>query len=987
MTVTDKAKIAFFSDSRGWHKADPSQTMFWEQLSDEYEVSSFAQPYKWATILDFISMVRDGVIVPSDYDAVVLWGGVVDFSPRPENNAKNDLLMGNNANHVTVNRNRTTFYNRRINNKLRTIERLLTNRFIGEDLDMAKVQEVAPKMHEVAYAGEMTASLYTIDFLEQIAEELNAIDNLIFIDTCEIHPEWDGNFLKGRPRNINVIGEYNEALVSQLHCPVIPISEWTGERLKEYTVDSIHLTQAGSDEILRQLRSCLADAIAQPSLNNGNFVLTATDKNFFSSTLLLVESIFEYSTGSIDGVFVLDIGMTAPQRDLLERLRNVYVVDYMDSDLPQLKSLPFDFFEPQTYGFKAYLTVKAPELIAAKIGVKAPFNLMYIDGGILLNQDIGEIFDHIEKDGIFCVDHHDCHDLYGDSPFFLLNILSAKLFDEGFELLPHEKLCKPYIKAGFFGYRAGGKRQNLIDEYWKLCLNSSVLALPKPVTDKGERMWYRNNTDVAKFIVNKYGKLKDQCFDYSNGRQDQTALSYLVAKHDVAIHNSRRYNFTVSTNLDQNSWKRVAQRLAEKHPETMVDLDAFWEKWNVQRKRDTKATLFPIPNVARDSMTTLHRGALAQTDQIKYSGHLLNRARNINNDIFILLGNGPSLADVDLHSLKKYKTMGLNAAYRAYERMGFWPNYFGCFDALVCGHHSENFKNLVRDSEIERFFFINYNEEKKAIFPEPEIQESPKFQRVNFVERTVPEKERNDIISLSFDPFIDMLTSGSNSIQCALLMGYRKIILLGCDANYTEVIDGAKQEERNKNRIYMDRTPEKNTNYWFDDYQQEGDRFNLPNTAGCQLPAWDRLASTISTLNVNAEIINCSPITKIDAFKKMTLEDALEYFNALDVDQIEERKAFERRDFRKAKPKKAAPKKVYQSARPETKTATGDTHLSVTSIASSLLLDPAQMLPRIEEGGDLSGLVQEVFKIGGPAADHLKSVREWALRQNVKTMH
>ena len=977
-TDTSKTKVAFFSDSRGWHKADPKQSLFWEDLAKEYDLTSFAQPYKWATILDFISLVRDGVIVPSDYDAIVLWGGVVDFSPRPEGSCVNDLLMGKNANQVTVNRDRRTFYNRRINNKLSIIQRMLTNTFLGEETPKSAIQAVTPRKHEVSYAGEMTASLYTTDFLTDIAAELNAIENLIFIDTCGIHPDWDGDFLKGRPRNINVISEYNEILVSQLKCPVIPVSDWTGDLLKKYTVDSIHVTQEGSDEILRQLRNTLGRAIAQPVHSNGNFVLTATDANFFASTLILIESIFEQSTGSVDGTVVLDIGMTASQRGLLEGLRNVHVVDYLEKDLAGLKALPFDFFEPQTYGFKAYLTVKAPELLADKLGLKPPFNLMYIDGGIFLNRDIGEIFSEIGSEGIFCVDHNDCHDLYGDAPFFLLNVLSPKLFDEGFERLTNERLCKPYIKAGFFGYRVGGPWQHLMDEYWKLCLETSVLALPKPVTDKLERMWYRNNTDVAKYAISVYGSdVKPHCFDYSNGRQDQTALSYLVAKHDVTINNSRAFNFTVSTNLNEKSWKTIAERLAKKHPEVDIDFDAFWESRNVGRKRQTKASLLPMPNVARSSLTTLHRGALAESDHVKYTGQLLNRARNINNDTFILLGNGPSLGDVDLPSLAKYKTMGLNAAYRAYERMGFWPNYFGCFDALVCGYHSDRFKDLVKDSDIERFFFINYNEQKRPIFPEEEIQNSPKFQSIKFLERTVPEKERDDIISVSFDPFVDMLTSGSNSIQCALLMGFRKIILLGCDANYTEVIDGAKQETSNKNRIFMEKTPEKNTNYWFDDYQQEGDRFNLPNTAGCQLPAWDRLSDTIQQLNINAEIINCSPISKIDVFKKMPLEDALKYFDSVDVSQIEERKAVERRSFQSL----ASDTYNFGTSVPMSVAAAPRGPVMDPTIASSLLLDPAAMLPRIEKGGDLAGHVEKLFAEGGPTAEHLSKVRDWARAQ------
>ena len=91
----------------------------------------------------------------------------------------------------------------------------------------------------------------------------------------------------------------------------------------------------------------------------------------------------------------------------------------------------------------------------------------------------------------------------------------------------------------------------------------------------------------------------------------------------------------------------------------------------------------------------------------------MNSFDNINDDIFILLGNGPSLADVDLKSLRKYHTFGLNAAYRAYERIDFWPKYFGCFDALVCNHHSNKFKELIRNSEIEKFFFINFDDSGK----------------------------------------------------------------------------------------------------------------------------------------------------------------------------------------------------------------------------------------------------------------------------------
>lgn len=270
--------------------------------------------------------------------------------------------------------------------------------------------------------------------------------------------------------------------------------------------------------------------------------------------------------------------------------------------------------------------------------------------------------------------------------------------------------------------------------------------------------------------------------------------------------------------------------------------------------------------------------AVSTQTAMNSDGSRLVEADNVTEDVFVLLGNGPSLAHVDLQGLEPQHTFGLNAAYRAYRRIGFWPTYFGCFDALVCGHHAADFKDLVIDSPIRRFFFINFDEKRQPTFPEPEIRASEKFTNINFVMRNAEERARDDIIATSFDPFVDMGTSGTNAVQCALLMGYRKIVLLGCDANYVEVVEGAEQEAENRRRIVMRETPAANPNYWFSDYQQQGDRFNVPDTQRTQIPAWNRLAATIARLGIDAEIVNCTPGSKIEVFRKMPLDQALDYF-------------------------------------------------------------------------------------------------------------
>ena len=80
---------------------------------------------------------------------------------------------------------------------------------------------------------------------------------------------------------------------------------------------------------------------------------------------------------------------------------------------------------------------------------------------------------------------------------------------------------------------------------------------------------------------------------------------------------------------------------------------------------------------------------------------------NLNRPL-IIMGNGPSLKDVDFDSLQGFDTFGLNAVYRAYRKMNWYPTYFGCFDYIVNDSHRPEFTKLIKDKSngIEKFFFL-----------------------------------------------------------------------------------------------------------------------------------------------------------------------------------------------------------------------------------------------------------------------------------------
>ena len=77
------------------------------------------------------------------------------------------------------------------------------------------------------------------------------------------------------------------------------------------------------------------------------------------------------------------------------------------------------------------------------------------------------------------------------------------------------------------------------------------------------------------------------------------------------------------------------------------------------------------------------------------------------NNTLVVMGNGPSLKDIDWNLLKECDTFGLNSAYRAYEKLNWYPTYHGCFDHVVTDCHENNFVNLINSGKVKRHFYIH----------------------------------------------------------------------------------------------------------------------------------------------------------------------------------------------------------------------------------------------------------------------------------------
>jgi hypothetical protein len=248
-----KKRVLVFTDSRGQHKpAGQDHLIFGERMKADprLDVDLYLCPMKWTTTLDFLEMFS--VATLRSYDAVVLWTGIVDWSPRPLSSAKSDLYNNSQVSNLDGVHVNTRDYSRKaVNNK-----RAIFDSVFGESC----MQDHFERPYEVEYAGERTINMYGISMVEQLLLRLESIPNLIYINANRFVPGWEGDFKKGRPANISLTHEYSDAFTDRLNgrvAALIDLHAWTDDEVKKYTCDNIHVTKDGSDYIYGKLMSAL----------------------------------------------------------------------------------------------------------------------------------------------------------------------------------------------------------------------------------------------------------------------------------------------------------------------------------------------------------------------------------------------------------------------------------------------------------------------------------------------------------------------------------------------------------------------------------------------------------------------------------------------------------------------------------------------------------------------------------------------------------
>ncbi len=166
-----------------------------------------------------------------------------------------------------------------------------------------------------------------------------------------------------------------------------------------------------------------------------------------------------------------------------------------------------------------------------------------------------------------------------------------------------------------------------------------------------------------------------------------------------------------------------------------------------------------------------------------------------------IMGNGPSLARMDLSPLKHEITFGLNRIYLLFDKLPFEPSYYVCINELVLDQYHLEISRLKMPK------FLNWN--KRSLF---ESNDSTLFLRLSL--------GLSD--NFSANPG-KLLWSGGTvtyaALQLAFYMGFTEVVLIGVDHRFSST--GIP----NKTEVRVDK---KDNDHFHPHYFPQGTKWQLP---------------------------------------------------------------------------------------------------------------------------------------------------------------
>ena len=163
--------------------------------------------------------------------------------------------------------------------------------------------------------------------------------------------------------------------------------------------------------------------------------------------------------------------------------------------------------------------------------------------------------------------------------------------------------------------------------------------------------------------------------------------------------------------------------------------------------------------------------APANEKRFKKSYEYIKSLENIHcGERCFIIGNGPSLKASDLDKIKNEVSFGANRIYKIFDKTDWRPTYYCSQDYKLIKHIKNDIPKMIHG--IKLIFLNDY-------LVNPDI-EGAYYAKLIFVEDKKPGFS-NDISKFVYNSSTVTYTA----IQTAIYMGFKEIILLGVDNNYS----------------------------------------------------------------------------------------------------------------------------------------------------------------------------------------------------------
>ncbi len=226
--------------------------------------------------------------------------------------------------------------------------------------------------------------------------------------------------------------------------------------------------------------------------------VTSCNSVFFKSCISLIASLHKTSLDTIDKIFIYDLGLKKIERNFLNSLKKVEVVDYPDS----VNNFWDGYLNPTSFAWKCF---------AIKDAGKYGKNIFYLDSGAIVLKDVKVIYNIIDKDDIFLVGDDHLNKKWTHAKCFeIMKATESEIND--FQLW-----------AGTLGYKVDGKYQKLIDDAF------AYSKIKECIT--GDRKYHRHDQSIYSILASRYG-----C-----SRQDLRIYGEWISLEKAIEHNSVIY--------------------------------------------------------------------------------------------------------------------------------------------------------------------------------------------------------------------------------------------------------------------------------------------------------------------------------------------------------------------------------------------------------------------------------------------------------------